>query len=268
MTDPNLQATLVDSHCHLDLLDLDSFENGIEGVLAQARASGVGHFLCVSVDLDSWPGMAALVAPYEQVSISVGVHPNHRADRADLADELVRLGRDPRVVAIGETGLDYYRSEGDTAWQREQFRQHIAAARALSKPLIIHTREARTDTLTVMREEGAAEVGGVMHCFTEDWDMARQALDLGFLISFSGIVTFRNAVELKEVAKKVPMDRILVETDSPWLAPVPFRGKPNQPAYVRHVAEYIAELRDLPVERIIEATSANFFRHFICATSS
>ncbi|MGD8309636.1 MAG: TatD family hydrolase, partial [Chromatiales bacterium] len=215
--------------------------------------------------LERYPSMLALVEPEPGVSVSVGVHPNERDRRDPVADELVELAGHERNVAIGETGLDYFHGKGDLGWQRERFRVHIEAARACGKPLIIHTREAREDTLRILREGGAGEVGGVMHCFTETWDMARRAMDMGFYISFSGIVTFRNAEALREVATRVPLDRLLIETDAPYLTPVPHRGKPNQPAYVRHVAERIADLRGLPVEQLIEVTGENFFRLFPAA---
>jgi TatD DNase family protein len=254
---------LVDSHCHLDRLDWASCGGSLAAALDHARERGIGRFLCVSIDLEDWPAMMQLIEPHAEVLASVGVHPNDHQGRLPDADELVALAAHPRVIAIGETGLDHYRTEGDDLLtQREQFRVHIAAAKACRKPLIIHTRAARADTIAVMREEGADTIGGVMHCFTEDWDTARAALDLGFYISFSGIVTFRSADELREVAKQVPLDRILVETDSPYLAPIPHRGKPNQPAYVREVAEFLAELRGLAYETLAKATTANFNRLF------
>jgi len=249
---------LVDSHCHLDMLELAAEEGGIAGVLDAARDAGVGHLLCVSVNLEDYPAMRALTEPYGNVSLSVGVHPNEQEGRDPDADALATLAQQPRVVAIGETGLDYYRSEGDLEWQRDRLRRHVAAARACGKPLIIHSRQAREDTIAVLTEEHGADAGGVMHCFAEDWDMARRAMDLGFYISFSGIVTFKSARELQDVARRVPLDRMLVETDSPYLAPVPRRGRPNRPAYVRYVAEFIAELRGESFERIAEATTANF----------
>jgi TatD DNase family protein len=202
--------------------------------------------------------MLALVEDCDDVTVSVGVHPNSRDGHEPGVAELLELAAHPKVVAIGETGLDYFRSEGDLDWQRERFRTHIAAARRCGKPLIIHTREAREDTLNIMAEAHAAEAGGVMHCFAEDWETARRAMEMGFYISFSGIVTFRNASELQEVARRVPAERMLVETDCPYLAPVPHRGKPNQPAWTRHTAEFIAELRGEPYEAIAEATTANF----------
>ncbi|HKK13908.1 MAG TPA: TatD family hydrolase [Gammaproteobacteria bacterium] len=253
---------LVDSHCHLDMLDLAPFDGRLDGVLEAARDNDIGHLLCVSVSLEDYPAMAALTEPYEQVSLSVGVHPNHDQGREPQPDELVALAQNPRVVAIGETGLDYFRSEGNLDWQREHLRRHVAAARQCGKPLIIHSRQAKSDTLRILREEGADQVGGVLHCFTEDWDMARRAMEMNFYVSFSGIVTFKSARDLQDVARRLPLDRMLVETDSPYLAPVPHRGKPNQPAFVRHVAEFIAGLREIPVEQLAEATTANFFTLF------
>ncbi|HEB95070.1 MAG TPA: TatD family deoxyribonuclease [Sedimenticola thiotaurini] len=258
---------LVDSHCHLDRLDLAPFDDDFGRLMQATREAGVGHLLCVCIDLESYPAMYRLVEPWPWVSVSVGVHPNDRDRRDPTPEELVSLAADPRNVAIGETGLDYFRSEGDLEWQRQRFRNHIAAARAAGKPLIVHTRAAREDTIRVMTEEGARDTGGVMHCFTEDWEMAKQALDLGFYISFSGIVTFNSAADLREVAKRVPADRILVETDAPYLAPVPHRGKSNLPAYVALVAAFIAELRGVSPERLVEQTGENFFRLFRDASS-
>lgn len=253
---------LVDSHCHLDRIDLAPYAGDFAGLLAATRASGVGHSLCVSIDLQAYPAMLALVEPYAEVSVSVGVHPNERDTAEPDPEALVDLARHPKNVAIGETGLDYFHGKGDLEWQRERFRRHVAAARLARKPLIIHSRDARRDTLAILREEGASEVGGVMHCFTEDWDTAARAMDLGFYISFSGIVTFRNAAELREVAQRVPDDRLLIETDSPYLAPVPHRGKPNEPRHVVHVAALLAELRGTDVESIAAVTTANFARLF------
>jgi TatD DNase family protein len=254
---------LVDSHCHLDRLELAPFDNSFQTLLDSTRASGVGHMLCVSIDLESYPAMLALVEDQPDISISVGVHPNDRDRREPGPEELAELAGHPKNVAIGETGLDYFRSEGDLEWQRTRFRRHIAAARLCHKPLIIHTRAAKQDTLRIMREEGADSVGGVMHCFTEDWDMARQALDLGFYISFSGIITFNSAADLREVAKKVPQERLLIETDSPYLAPIPHRGKSNIPAYVGYVADKVAELRGVTREQVEALTTGNFNRLFL-----
>lgn len=251
---------LVDSHCHLDMLRLEG--EPLEDVLHEASELGVEHMLSVSVSLERFPAMMDMIRPHQQISASVGVHPDGIDGEDPDEDRLVELATDNRIVAIGETGLDYYRVEGDTQWQRERFRRHIRAARACGKPLIVHTRQARQDTLKILKQEGASEVGGVLHCFTEDWDMARAAMDMNFHISFSGIVTFKNAVDLKAVARMVPSDRILVETDSPFLAPVPKRGKQNRPGYVRYVAEYVAELRDISLEELANITSNNFYRLF------
>jgi TatD DNase family protein len=250
---------LVDSHCHLDF---DEFRDRIPEILAEMSAAGVGHALCISVTLQDFPRVRALAEAHPRLFATAGVHPDYPDAGEVTVDQLVAAADHPRVVAIGETGLDYYRLGGDLTWQRERFRAHIRAARTCGKPLVIHTRSAAADTLRIMREEGAAEVGGVMHCFTETLDVARAAADLGFLISFSGIVTFRNAAALRDVAKALPLDGILVETDSPYLAPVPYRGKVNQPAYVRHVAEEVARLREASLEKVAAATTANFFRCF------
>lgn len=255
----------IDSHCHLDRVKLDAYSGSFAGLLETTRDAGVDHMLCVSIGLEAYPRMLALVEPYREVSVSVGVHPSEPPGREATAEELVELARHPRNVAIGETGLDYHYNTGDLDWQRERFRVHIRAAKTCGKPLIVHTRDAREDTIRLMREENAAVVGGVMHCFTEDWAMAEQALDLGFYISFSGIVTFRNAAELRAVASRVPLDRMLIETDSPYLAPVPHRGKPNEPRYVRYVAECIAEIRGISVERLAEITRENFYSLFPAA---
>jgi TatD DNase family protein len=250
---------LVDSHCHLNFPEL---AGRVDEALELMRVNGVTHALCVSVTLEEFPQVRAMAERYPHVYGSVGVHPDYPdVPVVTEADLLERAGH-PKIVAIGETGLDYFRIKGDTDWQRERFRTHIRAARRSGKPLIIHTREAAEDTLRVMAEEGAGEVGGVMHCFTESWEVARGALDLGFHISFSGIVTFKKAEALRDVARRVPMDRMLIETDSPYLAPVPYRGKTNEPGYVKHVAEEIARQRGMTLEEIGAATSDNFFRLF------
>ena len=251
---------LVDSHCHLDFPELNE---DLPGVLSRMSDNGVTHALTISTTLETFPAVRRVAHAHANVWCSAGVHPDERRDGREASlDELLGMADDDRVVAIGETGLDYYRVEGDTEWQRERFRTHIRAARRCGKPLVIHTRASAPDTLRLMREEGAGEAGGVMHCFTETWDVARAALDEGFHISFSGIVTFKNAAELKEVARLVPLERMLVETDSPYLAPVPHRGKPNQPAFVRHVAEEIARLRGIAFEEVAQRTTENFFRLF------
>ncbi|MDP3609230.1 MAG: TatD family hydrolase [Methylophilus sp.] len=254
---------LVDSHCHLNFPELS---DNIEAVRASMLESQVGHALCVSVTLDKVHEVLTLAETYDNFYASVGVHPDYENIDEPTVDVLVKLAEHPKVVAIGETGLDYFRLTGDLSWQRERFRTHIRAAIIANKPLIIHTRSAAEDTIKIMREEHAHLVGGVMHCFTESLEVALQAIELGFYISFSGIVTFKNAGQLKEVAKTIPLDRILVETDSPYLAPIPFRGKTNQPAYVRYTAQEVAQLRGISLEQVMEATTANFFRLFSDAT--
>ena len=250
----------VDSHCHLDFPELNA---DLSGVLSRMSDNGVTHALTISTTLETFPAVRAVADSQPNVWCSAGVHPDERRDGREVTlAELVAMAGHPKVVAIGETGLDYFRVEGDTEWQRERFRTHIRAARETGKPLVIHTRAAAQDTLRLMREERAGEVGGVMHCFTETWEVAEQALELGFHISFSGIVTFKNAVALKEVAQRVPLERVLVETDSPYLAPVPHRGKSNQPAFVRHVAEEVARLRGTGLADVARATTANFFALF------
>ncbi len=258
---------LIDSHCHLDRLDLAPYDNDLGQALQAARDTGVAGFLCVAIDRGNIPKMIALAERYPDVYASVGVHPNteEAPDNPVSRDELLTLAAHPKVIAIGETGLDYYHSKGDLQWQHERFREHIRASKVSGKPLIIHCREAAADTIRILREEGADQVGGVMHCFVEDQTTAEEAMALGFYISFSGIVTFKNARELQAVAKTIPAERLLVETDSPYLAPVPHRGKSNQPMYVRKVAEFLAELRDESYEHVAEQTSANFRRLFLKA---
>lgn len=253
---------LIDSHCHLDRIDLEPYQNDFSCFVREAANSQIEHMLCIAIDMESYPAMLDLVAPYPQISVTVGVHPNSRDGHDPSVDELIELGRHDKVIGIGETGLDYFRSEGDLDWQHQRFKHHISAAKALQKPLIIHTREAKQDTLRILEQENASEVGGIIHCFTEDWEFAKQALDLNFYISFSGIVTFNSAKEIQEVAKKVPADRFLIETDSPYLAPVPFRGKPNYPIYVRHVAEKLAELRGTTLHQIAASSTENFYSLF------
>lgn len=252
---------LVDSHCHLDMLDLSSDQGDLNQVIARARKSGVHYFLNVCVKLADFPIILKTAEKYPCVSTSVGLHPNETGEETD-ADSLIALAAHVKVIAVGETGLDYFRSEGNLDWQRDRFRAHIQAAKTTGKPLIVHTRDAKQDTIRIMKDEGAESAGGVMHCFTEDWQTAKQALDMNFYISFSGIITFKNAVEIQDVAKRVPLDRILIETDSPYLAPVPMRGKPNEPSYVRYTAECLAELRNMPVEEVAEQTTHNFFNLF------
>lgn len=250
---------LVDSHCHLNFPELQA---QLPDVLATMQARGVTHALVVGVSLPAFPEVLALAERHAHLYATVGVHPdNPDAEEADEA-QLVELARHPKVVGIGETGLDYHWCEGDLAWQHRRFRTHIRAARTAGLPLVVHTRDSIADTLAILREEDAGATGGVMHCFTEDWDSARIALDLGFYISISGIVTFKNAAQIKDVATRVPLDRLLVETDSPYLAPVPYRGKLNQPGYVREVAECVAALRGMPLATLADATRENFFRLF------
>lgn len=252
----------VDSHCHINFPELAS---DIDHILDAMGTNAVTHALCVSVDLETFPQVLAIAERFPNVFASVGVHPDHQGVEEPEVERLIQLAAHPRVVAIGETGLDYYRLEGDLEWQRSRFRKHIRAAILSGKPLIIHTREAAEDTLRIMREEGADRVSGVMHCFTETQAVADAALEMNFLISFSGIVTFKNALALKDVARRVPLDRMLIETDSPYLAPVPNRGKTNQPAFVRHVAEEIGRLKEVSLEAVGKATSDNFFKLFRCA---
>lgn len=252
---------LVDSHCHLNMLDLSPDNGQLDAVIQRAQHQGVCHFLNVSVNLADFPVVLQAAIDYPFVSASVGVHPNE-ADETVSVEQLVKLGSHPDVIAVGETGLDYFRSTGDLDWQRERFRTHIAAAKQLKKPLIIHTRQAKEDTLAIMQQEQAGHPGGVMHCFSEDWETAKQALDLGFYVSFSGVVTFKNAKELQEVACKIPLDRILVETDAPYLAPTPHRGKPNEPAYVRLTSDFIAALRGMDPDIFADQTTTNFFTLF------
>jgi TatD DNase family protein len=255
---------IVDSHCHLNFLDLTEFNNNMAEVLSKAQNNGVEHFLSVCVELNDYPTLVQLARDYPNISISVGVHPNTEMELPLTAAMLCELALNPACIAIGETGLDYYRTEKDEdqKLQQDRFREHIKAAVFTKKPLIIHTRKAAEDTLRLMKEEDAQQIGGVMHCFAEDLDIALRSIDLNFYISFSGIITFKNAITLQNVAKKIPLDRILIETDSPYLAPVPFRGKQNHPALVKHVAETIAQLRGMEYEDVAKATTENFYRCF------
>ena len=250
----------IDSHCHLDFPDLIK---DIDVILGNMRASSVTHALCVSVQLETFPQVLDLAEQHVNLFASVGVHPDYELETEPTQADLVRLALHPKVVAIGETGLDYYRLTGNLDWQRDRFRTHIRASKECGKPLIIHTRSAATDTLRIMTEEDAGQIGGVMHCFTENLQIAQAAIELGFYISFSGIVTFKNAAVIKEVARSIPLEKILIETDSPYLAPTPHRGKTNQPAFVKHVAEEIALLRGITLEEVGEATSCNFRRLFL-----
>ncbi|MBF6615920.1 MAG: TatD family hydrolase [Candidimonas sp.] len=249
----------VDSHCHLDFPEL---AQQLPDVLARMAENRVSHALVVSVNLPDWPRLHDLVQGQDQLYASVGVHPDYEDTVEPTVEQLVELSRSPKVVAIGETGLDYFRLAEPLEWQRERFRIHIRASRKSGLPLIIHTRAASADTLRIMKEEGADEIGGVMHCFTESWEVAQAAMDLNFFISLSGIVTFKKAQDLQELARKLPLDRLLIETDSPYLAPVPHRGKLNDPSKVMHVAEKIAELRGVSAEEIGMQSTDNFFKLF------
>ncbi|KZN66579.1 DNAse [Pseudoalteromonas luteoviolacea CPMOR-1] len=258
---------IVDSHCHLDRLDFGKLNIELPEVLQAARDRQVEHFLCVSVTLDQFPNMLKVIEPFNDVSASCGVHPLNQEDALNKA-QLLKLAQHPRVVAIGETGLDYYYSKDTHQVQQDSFVGHIEVANELKKPLIIHTRDARKDTIDIMKANNAQDCGGVLHCFTEDWNMAKQAIDMGFYISISGIATFKNARELQDVVKKLPLDRLLIETDSPYLAPVPHRGKTNQPAYVQDVAYFVADLKGLSYKELARATTDNFYQLFNLASRS
>lgn len=255
---------LIDSHCHLNFPD---FASQLPQLLDAMQQNGVRGAVCIGVDLENFPNVLALAEQHEHIFASVGLHPSHddNAEEPEVEPTVARLTElscHPKVIAIGETGLDYHWHKDKPEWQRQRFRTHIRAAIDTQKPLVIHTREAAEDTLAILEEEGAERVGGIMHCFSENWDIAQRALALGFYISFSGIVTFKNATTVKEVAQRVPLNRILIETDSPYLAPTPYRGKINQPAYVRFVAEAIARLRELDFAAVADASSENFFTLF------
>lgn len=260
MTDAVLD--LVDSHCHLDRLNLDAYNGDFQALMAATRADGISHMLCIGVDLETFPRVRELAEQHPDIHASVGVHPLYRESREPCAEELARLAEHPRVVAIGETGLDYFYAREDHGWQTARFIEHIRAARLCGLPLVIHTRGAKDDTLALLRSEGGGEVSGVLHCFTEDLDMARQAMEMGFYISISGIVTFRNAEALRETVRQLPLERLLIETDSPWLAPIPYRGKPNEPRYVAQVAECVARLQEVSVAELARATRDNFYTLF------
>lgn len=251
---------MIDSHCHLDFPEL---AENLDEILASMRQNGVSHALCAGVTLERFPQIKSLAEQHAQIYASVGVHPDNETGAEPTQAMLVQLAQHPKVVAIGETGLDYFRLKGDLEWQRERFRTHIRAARECGKPLIIHTREAAQDTLRIMAEEGAGQVGGVMHCFTENMQVAEAAMEMNFHISFSGIVTFKNATVIKDVARQMPLERMLIETDAPYLAPMPYRGKLNQPAYVKYVAEEIARLRAIQQEEVARVTTENFCRLFL-----
>lgn len=253
---------LVDSHCHLDCIDLTDFDNSFDQLIQHTHESGVEHMLCVSINLKKYPDMLEKVRAYPNISVSAGLHPMADESDAFSIEDLSGLAQDEKVVAIGETGLDYYYHKDNPRWQQDRFRAHIQVANQVDKPIIVHTRDAGEDTLKILREENAGSCGGVIHCFTETQDFADEAMAMGLMISISGIVTFRNADALREIAKTIPDDRLLIETDSPYLAPIPHRGKQNQPAYVQHVAETLAEIRNTSVEAIAEISRDNFYRLF------
>lgn len=252
----------VDSHCHLDCIKLDDFDDDFGVLIQRCSEAGVEHMLCVSIDMHKYPHMLEQVQGYPQVSVSAGVHPMAEQAEDVEADALIGIAGDKKVVAIGETGLDYYYNTGDKQWQQERFRTHIQCAVELGKPVIVHTRDAGADTLSILKQESADKCGGVIHCFTETMAFAEKALELDFMISFSGIITFRNAEALREVARQVPDSHLLIETDAPYLAPAPHRGKQNTPAYVKHVAQKLADIRSTSVEHIAEISKNNFYRMF------
>jgi TatD DNase family protein len=256
---------LVDSHCHLNLIDYAALGTDMNTVVRTAFDSGIEHILCVGTNQLENQAVIQIATQYENISASIGFHPNEVMEQEPSFDDLISLAAHPKVIAIGETGLDYYRSgeNAGQAWQQQRFETHIAVAKKIQKPLIVHTRNAKTDTLAILKANDASTCRGVLHCFTEDWETAKAALDLDFYISLSGIVTFKNATELQAVAKKVPLERLLIETDSPYLAPVPYRGKINQPAYVKQVAEFLANLREITFEQIAKQTTQNFYRLFM-----
>ncbi|WED99736.1 TatD family hydrolase [Taylorella equigenitalis] len=249
----------VDSHCHLDFPELIQ---DLDDILDRMKRNSVEHALCINVNKPDWDNVLNLVEKHANLSASVGVHPDYEDTEEPSIEDLVQYTRHPKVVAIGECGLDYYRLSEPLEWQRDRFRIHIRAAIEAGVPLVIHTRQAPKDTIKILKEEGAERCGGVMHCFTEDIDMARESLNLGFYISMSGIVTFKNATQVHEVAKFVPLDKLLIETDSPYLAPVPYRGKRNDPSYVMHVAEKIAELKEISLDEVGDQTTKNFYNLF------
>ncbi len=252
----------IDSHCHLDRIDLKDYDNNFKQLMSEIQQAEIERMLCVSISLDAYSAMKALVQNYTNVDISVGVHPCDTQDELVKLDQLLQLGTAPEVVAIGETGLDYYYAKETREQQLSSFRIHMQAANILNKPLIIHTRDAQQDTLDILKEENVSDCGGVLHCFTESWDMARQALDMGMYISFSGIVTFKNAQALRDVARKVPDDRFLIETDSPYLAPEPYRGKQNTPVFIKHAAQCLADIRGTDMNNIAALSKINYLKLF------
>mgnify|MGYP001272483632 CR=1 FL=1 len=257
----NKLGELVDSHCHINFPD---FENDLCHVLTRADSNGVEYLLCVCVDLADIPQIIYLTEKFHKIFGTVGVHPNteYLIAKEPSIEDLQEVARQPKIVAIGETGLDYFRATKGADWQKDRFRAHIEAAKVSDLPLIVHTRNARTDTIEILEEQNADQCGGVMHCFTEDWDMAKKAIDMGFYISISGIVTFKNAVELKDVVKQIPLDRLLIETDSPYLAPLPYRGKSNEPSYIIHTVEKLSQIKKITKQNVITNTTNNFKKLF------
>ena len=255
---------IVDSHCHLDRLDLSAYkQQGLSGAIDAARERGVSRMLCIGIDMNNARAVIDIARRFEGVYASVGVHPSDLTDGLACEQTLTAYANHPEVVAIGETGLDYYYGKDNAALQRQSFQQHLQLAASVKKPVVVHTRDAREDTIALIREFGDPQLGGVLHCFTESWEMAKQALDLNYFISFSGIITFKNAQELREVVRRVPLERMLVETDSPYLAPVPYRGKKNEPKYVVEVAQCVAQIKGVDIEVVSQVTSANFDRLFL-----
>jgi len=253
---------LIDSHCHLDMLDLGKYDDQLQGAINAAHDNGVGHILTVGVTLEDFPVVLKIAETYNGVSCTVGLHPSERQAKEPSINDLIELAEHVQVIAIGEVGLDYFHCSGDLSWQHERFRRHIQAAKYIKKPLVIHSRESSEDMYRILKEEGADEIGGVLHCFTGSYEEAQRFLDLGFYLGISGIVTFKKALQVQEVARKAPLNRLLIETDAPYLAPVPYRGKSNEPAYVHYVAEYIAKLREISYAEVAEQTTANFLELF------
>ncbi|QEI12464.1 TatD family hydrolase [Cellvibrio japonicus] len=253
---------IVDSHCHLDRLNLAAYDGNLDEAVAAAHARGIQQMLCIGISLENIPTVIDIARRYPGVVASVGVHPCDVKEGTASVEQLKTWAAQPKVVALGETGLDYHYETESKALQHESFAMHLHVGKEVGLPIVVHTREARADTLALIREHGSLEHSGVLHCFTEDWAMARAALDLNYYISISGIVTFKNAEQIREVVQQMPLDRLLVETDSPYLAPVPYRGKPNEPKYVREVAQFIADLRGMPLEQLAEITTTNFYRLF------
>ena len=250
----------IDSHCHIDCINLEDHNNSMDVLMKQAAEDGVEHMLCVCIDLHEFDAMYDTVKNFKQVSVSAGMHPTHAVGESLSVDEIVNYVSRNEVVAVGETGLDFFYQKDQPDWQKNRFRYHIEAAKKVNKPVIVHTRDAAKDTVNIIKEESARDCGGVIHCFTEDWDFAKKSLDENFYISFSGIATFKTAEQIREVVRKVPADRFLIETDSPYLAPVPKRGKQNYPGYVKYVAECVAKERGISIEEVAELSKRNYYQ--------